>query len=178
MGGGLAPIEPAAPPVDPAPIEPAARIGRGAERRRPSDGPGGRKPAAPDPAIGPEAPTPPTPRPTPAAPRDWLETITFSGRLCETGTDVTIDVAVVYTPAARLASGGAAAIEAEIDLAVSETNQAYRTSGVHHRIALVERWEVAYVETGDSAVDLRRLWNPSDGHLDEVHALRDGVGAW
>ena len=113
----------------------------------------------------------------PAAWRDWLETITFSGRLCETGTDVTIDVAVVYTPAARLASGGAAAIEAEIDLAVSETNQAYRTSGVHHRIALVERWEVAYVETGDSAVDLRRLWNPSDGHLDEVHALRDGVGA-
>ena len=112
-----------------------------------------------------------------AAWRDWLETISFSGRLCESGTDVTIDVAVVYTPAARLAAGDAAAIEAEIDLAVAETNQVYQASLVHHRIALVEMSEVSYVETGDSAVDLRRLRNPSDGHLDEVHALRDEVGA-
>ena len=113
----------------------------------------------------------------PVAWRDWLETIAFSGRLCETGTDVTIDVAVVYTPAARLAAGDAAAIEAEIDLAVAETNQAYQASWVHHRIALVEMSEVSYIETGDSTVDLRRLLNSSDGHLDEVHALRDEVGA-
>ena len=113
----------------------------------------------------------------PAAWQDWLATIDFTGRLCGAGTDVEIDVAVVYTPAARDAAGGVAAIEAEIDLMVAETNQAYATSGVNHRVALVERSEVTYVEPGDSDLDLDRLLEPSDGHLDEVHALRDRVGA-
>ena len=48
--------------------------------------------------------------------RAWesrLEEIEFIGRLCEDDPDVTIDVAVVYTPAAREAAGGAASIEAE-----------------------------------------------------------------
>ena len=90
---------------------------------------------------------------------------------------MTIDVAVVYTPAARRSAGGAAAIEAVTDLMIAEANQAYAASGVHHRLALVARSEVAYGETGDSAVDLRRLAHPSDGHLDGVHALRDRVGA-
>ena len=112
----------------------------------------------------------------PAAWRDWLKTINFSGRLCGSGTDV-IDVAVVYTPGAREAAGGTAAIEAVIDLMVAETNRSYAASEVHHRLALVERSEVQYVETGDSGVDLRRLSDPSDGHMDEVHALRDQVGA-
>ena len=109
--------------------------------------------------------------------QDWLATVEFTGRLCGTGTDVEIDVAVVYTPAAREAAGGAAALEAEIDLMVAETNQAYRASGVHHRVVLVERSAVTYVETGDSSLDLRRILDPSDGHLDEVHALRDQAGA-
>ena len=113
----------------------------------------------------------------PAAWRDWLETIDFEGRLCETGTDVTVDVAVVYTPAAREWAGGTAAIEADIDLIVALTNQAYAASGVHHRVALVARTEVPYVETGNSYVDVVRLDNPSDGHMDGVHALRDRVGA-
>ena len=119
----------------------------------------------------------------PATWRDWLgnpewgQVGYFHGRPCGPGTDVTIDVAVVYTPAARDAAGGIAAIEAEIDLMVAATNQAYEASGVHHRVALVERSEVSYAETGDSAVDLYRLWHPSDGHMDAVHALRDRVGA-
>ena len=62
----------------------------------------------------------------PAAWREWLATIKFTGRLCETGTDVTIDVAVVYTPAAREAAGDAAAIAAVVDLMIAETNQALR----------------------------------------------------
>ena len=114
------------------------------------------------------------------APRDWadwLATIEFNGRLCGPGTDVTIDVAAVYTPAAREVSGGIAAIEAVIDLMVADTNQAYAESGVHHRMRLVERSEVPYVETGDSLVDLNRLADPSDGHMDKVHDLRDRAGA-
>ena len=113
----------------------------------------------------------------PVAWRDWLKTIDFTGRLCGAATDVEIDVAVVYTRAARDAAGGVAAIEAEIDLMVAETNQAYETSGVNHRVTLVDRSEVPYAETADTELDLRRLLDPSDGHLDEVHTLRDEVGA-
>ena len=108
---------------------------------------------------------------------DWLETIRFRGRLCGEDNDVTIDVAVVHTPAARAAAGGADAIAAIIDLMVAEANQAYAAGGLPQRLALVGRAEVPYEETGDSSVDVNRLANPSDGHLDEAHVLRDRVGA-
>ena len=113
----------------------------------------------------------------PVAWRDRLAAIEFMGRLCDVGTDVTIDVAVIYTASAREEEGGAAAIEALIDLVVAVTNQAFSDSGVHHRLRLVESAEVAYEETGDSIVDLSRLTDPSDGHMDEVNAMRDRVGA-
>ena len=113
----------------------------------------------------------------PAAWQDRLATIDFMGRLCGAGTDVEIDVAVVYTPGARDAAGGVAAIEAEIDLMVAETNEAYDATGVNHRLVLVDRSEVPYTETGDPKLDLDRLGDPSDGHLDGVHNLRDRVGA-
>ena len=113
----------------------------------------------------------------PAAWRDWLETIDFMGRLCDSGTATTIDMAVAYTPAAREAEGGAAAIEAVIDLMIAEANQAYAAGEVRHRVALVARSEVSYTESGDGFVDLHRLADPSDGHMDELHPLRDEVGA-
>ena len=113
----------------------------------------------------------------PAEWRDWLETVQFKGRLCDEAPGVTIDVAVVYTPAAREAAGGADEIEAVIDLMVAEANEAYAASGLQQRLALVGRSEVPYEETGDSSVDLARLANPSDGHMDEAHALRGRVGA-
>ena len=111
----------------------------------------------------------------PAAWDEWLATIEFWGPPCEAEPDVTIDIAVVYTPAAREAAGGAAGIEAEIDLWIAETNEAYAASGVNLRLALVDRSEVAYTEIDPD--DIYRLADPSDGHLDEVHALRDEVGA-
>ena len=113
----------------------------------------------------------------PAVWRDWLETIDDSyAPLCGAAADVTIDVAVLYTPVAREAAGGRGAIEAEIDLLIAETNEAYEASGVRQRLALVARSEVPYAETF-GGFDLRRLNRPSDGHLDEAHALRDETGA-
>ena len=106
----------------------------------------------------------------------WLKTIEFTGRLCDDWI-ATIDVAVVYTPAARDAAGGAAEIAALIDLWVAENNQYYAAGGVRHRVELVGRSEVSYVESGRGLDDIRRLENPSDGHMDEAHALRDRVGA-
>ena len=84
---------------------------------------------------------------------------------------------VVYTPLAKHREGGRAAIEALIDLFVAETNQAYANSGVIHRINLVLREEVDYTEDGGSSLDLRRLSNGSDGHMDHVHERRDMYGA-
>ena len=109
---------------------------------------------------------------------DRSSTLEFLGRVCdEPATAVTVDVAVVYTPAARDALGGAAAVAALVDMRIAETNQALAASGVRHRLRVVERSEVAYNETGDAVVDVVRLTRPSDGHLDEVHALRNRVGA-
>ena len=113
----------------------------------------------------------------PAAWNDWLETIKFTGRLCGDEAATTIDVTVVHTPAAREAAGGAAEIDTAIDLMIAETNRAYEASRVRHRVALTGRAEVEYVETGYSALDLRRLADPDDGHMDEAHLLRDRVGA-
>ena len=107
----------------------------------------------------------------------WLATTDFRGGLCGVGADVTIGVAVVYTATARSAAGGTAAIEALVDLMVAEANRAFAESGVRHRAALVDRSLVDYDETGESLLDLRRLNDASDGHLDEVHGLRDRVGA-
>ena len=112
----------------------------------------------------------------PAAWRDRLAAIEFTGRLCGAGSDVTIDVAVVYTPAAREEAGGAAAVEAVIDLMIAETNQAFEASAVRARVALVARSEVQYTEAGDFR-DIDRLADPTDGYMDEVHAMRDRTGA-
>ena len=84
-----------------------------------------------------------------------------------------IDVMVVYTPLVKRREGGRAAIEALIDLFVAETNQAYANSGVIHRVRMVLRQEVDYTEDGDSYIDLDRLQEDSDGHMDHVHELRD-----
>ena len=107
----------------------------------------------------------------------WMRTIDFRGAPCGVEAYVTIDVAFVYTPAARAAAGGTPEIEAVIDLMIAETNQAYTASGVRHNMALVARSEVPYAETGDSFIDIDRLVDPSDGHMDEAHTLREASGA-
>ena len=113
--------------------------------------------------------------------QDWLATIDFvsSGLTCGHPADAmsSIDILVVYTPTARKIAGGAAEIEAHIDLMIAETNQAYLDSGVNQRVVLVARQEVEYTDSGSSERDLDRLASPSDGYMDEVHAIRDQAGA-
>ena len=53
-----------------------------------------------------------------------------------------IDVMVVYTPAARISQGGAAAMNSLINLGVAETNNAYANSVVKQRVRLVYEGEV------------------------------------
>ena len=116
------------------------------------------------------------------APDVWqeqLQTIEeFLGTICGTEEENrTVDVAVVYTPAARDEAGGTEAVEAGIDLMIAATNQAFRDSGVSTRVALVARSETRYAETGDAYVDLPRFRVPADGYMDEIHAMRERVGA-
>ncbi len=111
------------------------------------------------------------------APPAWLLwPLDFRGAQCGSAPE-TVDAAVFYTPAARDAAGGPSAIEAAIDLMVAETNRAYEVAAVSHRLALVAREEVEYDETAESETDLGRFRDPSDGHMDGVHDVRDRVGA-
>ena len=88
-----------------------------------------------------------------------------------------IDVMVVYTATTRIAAGGTAAMQALIDLAVTETNQSYQNSGVAQRLRLVHSVEVAYTETGSLDAALDCITATSDGCIDNVHALRNTYGA-
>ena len=112
----------------------------------------------------------------------WLERIeryTPSGLTCGRPADAmsSIDIMVVYTPSARSLVGGTSEIEANIDLMIAETNQAYLDSGVNQQLVLVAREEVEYTESGSVDTDLARLASASDGYMDEVHIIRDQAGA-
>ena len=87
-----------------------------------------------------------------------------------------IDVMVVYTQAARLAAGGAAAMDLLVTTGVSQVNSIYSNSGVVHQLRLVHLREVAHTEI-DMETDLVALADPADGVLDDVHILRDAYGA-
>ena len=91
-----------------------------------------------------------------------------------------IDVLVVYPPMVRQAQGGHRAMRTLIDHDIASTNEAYRVSGVQQRIALAGAFEVDYPgegaeETGKDGLCL--LSGKSDGHMDEVHTLRDSYAA-
>jgi peptidyl-Asp metalloendopeptidase len=88
-----------------------------------------------------------------------------------------IDLAVFYTADARTVAGGQAAIDAEIDLAIVTTNQAYLTSGIIQRVRLVHRSLVTYTESGDSRDDVDAMQDPGDGLVDEIPTRRDAAGA-
>ncbi len=115
----------------------------------------------------------------------WCETVGSTAvqngsvpvEFASVGGPTIVDVMVVYTPSARVAVGGTAAIEALIESYITYTNAAYEAGGVLHRFRLVHTAPVAYVESGNSLVDLARLKDPNDGFMDEVHPLRDTWGA-
>ena len=85
----------------------------------------------------------------------------------------TFDLMVVYTPAARAAAGGVAAIQNLIAVGVAETNIAYANSQVPVRLNLVHTSEITYTEASDIGIDLDRLRLPNDGIMDSVHSLRN-----
>ena len=91
--------------------------------------------------------------------------------------DSVADVLFLYTPAVREAAGGVLPARSLIDMFVAEINQAFTDSGVGQQIFATRVAEVDYVETGNSSLDLRRLRERSDGHMDIAHTLREKSGA-
>lgn len=87
----------------------------------------------------------------------------------------TIDLLVVYTTLARQNAGSVSAMEAAIVGAVAQANTGHTESGVGVEFRLVHMAETSYAELGTST-DLSRFRNTSDGHMDEVHALRTTYG--
>jgi peptidyl-Asp metalloendopeptidase len=91
-----------------------------------------------------------------------------------------VDVLVVYTAEAVSGAGSEEALNTEILLALSETNEGYVQSNVEHRLRLASQEQLEWDETAerfDFSSTLTMLANPSDNIMDEVHALRDAVGA-
>ena len=89
----------------------------------------------------------------------------------------TADVMVLYTPAARNRAGGQAQIEALVREGIALANQSYANSNITQRLRLVHTQVVNYTENGDMGKDLDALTAPSDGAMDEIHALRNQYGA-
>jgi hypothetical protein len=95
-----------------------------------------------------------------------------------TGTPVTIDVMIVWTPAAEAASGGKAAMESLALNSVANANLIYSNSGIGAQLKLVYAALVNWVETPTSiSTDLNAIRSTGDGKLEEVHALRTQYGA-
>ena len=67
--------------------------------------------------------------------QEWVSGIQLdsSGLVCNTTSDHVVDLAMVYTPDAAVAAGGKAAIEADIDLMVTEAKEIFADSGIGRR---------------------------------------------
>lgn len=96
-----------------------------------------------------------------------------------------VDIIVLYTRRAMCAQArlhdtckdtpnNRGPIEARIELAVSETNTAYRFSNVKTRIRLAHmELEPDYDDTGPFARSLIRFKDKSDEHMNQIHELRE-----
>ena len=99
--------------------------------------------------------------------------------------NVVVDLLVAYPSFAREIEGGHEHMLAHIDLDIATANRAYAVSGVGLRVELAAAVEVEYDAFLDDRLDgsrtehvlwtqaLEHLSGQSDGHMDELHALRD-----
>ncbi|MCZ6608455.1 MAG: M12 family metallo-peptidase, partial [Alphaproteobacteria bacterium] len=87
------------------------------------------------------------------------------------------DVLIAYTPEVTARFGGVAATETAIVNHVAAINQSYSNSQVDIQLNLVGTVETAQAQSGNMGTTLSRLRSTTDGYYDEVHPLRDQLGA-
>ena len=85
-----------------------------------------------------------------------------------------IDLLWVYTPAAFKQWGSLDVVEARCAEAVADANLTFENTRLPFRVRTVGIHGTEYVEQDDYLGHIR---NPSDGYMDEVHAIRDDVAA-
>jgi hypothetical protein len=96
-----------------------------------------------------------------------------------------VHVMMLYTPAVltTLVGGArAAAVQSAFDLAIAKTNDVFDASLITARVRLVRIAETRYDESVSAPAKvqddaLTSLYMEDDGKMDEIHALRDAVGA-
>ena len=98
----------------------------------------------------------------------------FDPPIASDDAEAMIDVLVAYTRSARAETGN---VDALIRLAIDQMNRVYANSRVGARVRLVHSYQTEYVPQGDLSEVLTNLQAPADGHLDEVHAVRNRYGA-
>jgi len=116
-------------------------------------------------------------------PADDSDELPDGGGSWEASADTTVadggtvqDLLVVYNQAACNSQGSCAGLEADIVTAVAELNTAYGASDINVTMNLVGMALTSYTGTGASAA-LNDLRGTSDGQMDEIHSLRDQLGA-
>ncbi len=88
-----------------------------------------------------------------------------------------IDCMIGYTPAARDYANARSGINNYISLAMQLAQLGMDNSLVGITMRLVYSVLIDYVESGNSSQDLSRLRNTNDGHMDQIHVLRNDYGA-
>jgi hypothetical protein len=86
------------------------------------------------------------------------------------------DLLVVYTSGACSASGSCAQLELDIVSAVADINTVYAASGINITMNLVGTMFTSYPD-GDASPTLSALASTTDGNMDDVHTVRDDLGA-
>ncbi len=89
----------------------------------------------------------------------------------------TIDVMVVYTPAARVWAGSTAAMNNIINQAMLRAQEANDNSNTGITLRLVHSAEVDFVESGNISWDLNYVTYDGNDEMDIVHTWRDQYGA-
>ncbi|MDR0831211.1 MAG: M12 family metallo-peptidase [Prevotellaceae bacterium] len=98
--------------------------------------------------------------------------------LPESNAAVTVDVLVVYTPAANeWAAQNGSDINDLIDQSISRSNLVLSNSQTGVTLNLVHKQQVDYEESSSPNTDLNKLKDPQDGLADEAHALRSRYAA-
>jgi hypothetical protein len=111
-------------------------------------------------------------RPLPARRMEVQAALAAKPQSARPSGDIVIDVIVAYTPKA---AANYADIERElIEFAIEQANQSFRMSNIGHvKLKLVHAYQTSYVEDGVHFDHLWRFADRGDGHMEEIHRLRD-----
>jgi len=88
-----------------------------------------------------------------------------------------VDLLAVYNADVAKGLGSDAALAAAVDVAIWHTNVAFANSGLSVRLRLAGLRQMSFADPSQCTALLSGVVKPTDGVLDEAHALRDSVGA-